>query len=39
MYSLREGYILEGSHIVAEKDGIFWDGGVDSGNSAYNCLK
>ena len=27
-------------HIVVKKGGIlFWEGGVDSGNVAYSCLK
>ena len=32
-----EGWILGGSHIVVEKGGILWNGGVDSGRVAYSC--
>ena len=35
VYSGREGYILGGSHIVVEKGGIFWEGGVDSGSRIH----
>ena len=40
VYSGREGYILGGSHIVVEKGGLFWGGGVDSRRVAKkNWLK
>ena len=35
VYSGREGYILGVSHIVVEKGGIFWEGGVDSGSRIH----
>ena len=35
VYSGREGLILGGSHIVVEKEGIVWEGGVDSGWVAH----
>ena len=36
VYSGRDEYILGGSHIVVEKGGIFWEGGVDCGRVAYS---
>ena len=38
VYSGREGQILGGSHIVAEKGGIFWERTVDSGRVANITL-